>query len=119
MVTITWKIANLERIVSNGFIIVAHWICNASENGYSTELYGSEIFEYDPNQADFIPYEQLTESIVVGWVHTRLGSNVAVIESTVTDSLDKLVNPVVLSGLPWASQIDTRSFTMPSPDTGE
>lgn len=119
MATTVWKIVNLERVLEDGFIIVAHWSCIASEGAYTYQVYGSEIFDYNPNQPDFIPYENLTESIVVGWIHNRLGTNnVASVEVNALDKLDKIINPVTTVGLPWETPIDTRSFTLPSPDIG-
>ena len=114
MTTITWNIVNMERIVGDDFVIIAHWTCTASEAGSSYQVYGSESFEYNPNQPGFIPFNELTESIVIGWVHTNIGSTgVSSIESSVIEQLDREMNPVVTVGLPWNATQNPSSFSLP------
>lgn len=114
MTTITWNIVNMERILEDNFVIIAHWTCTACQIPSSCQVYGSQSFEYNPNQPGFIPYENLTESIVVGWVQAQLGPDgVATVEAKATSQLTKKMNPVVSTGLPWDSIEDPANFTLP------
>lgn len=113
MATIVWNIMNMERILDDDFVIVAHWTCTASESSNSSNLYGSQLFEYAPNQPGYIPFNDLTESVVIGWVHDRIGSDgVVSIETKAMEQLNKILNPVVITGLPWA-QLENMSMLNP------
>ena len=80
MATFTWVISTLERDLlpedMNGAVVVAHWRCNAKQTEgtgddavtYNATSYGTCGFTPDPTASDYIPYDQLTESDVVGWV---------------------------------------------------
>lgn len=102
MATITWNIVNMERELSNGFVIVAHWTCAASQDGQSAQVYGSQSFPYDPSEPGFIPYDQLTEAEVIGWVQTAMGpEQVAKTEAAAVSQLDQILNPTTSAGVPW------------------
>jgi len=106
---ITWNIANLERHVSDGVVYNSHWTVNAvrtMDTGeiYNAGAYGSVGFS-DPEPDKFIPYEDLTPEVVIGWTQTALGGpeKVAEIETALISQLDKQQNPTDVSGLPWDS----------------
>jgi hypothetical protein len=51
-----------------------------------------------------IPYAELTEELVVGWVKQNFGDEkVAEIEAALQQQLDQQHAPTVAPGLPWAS----------------
>ena len=51
---------------------------------------------------DFVPYEDLTESICIGWVQDSLGEeNVESLESGLSVNLDEQENPTEAAGVPW------------------
>lgn len=106
---ITWNIANLERHISDGVVYTSHWTVSAvrttdTEDTYSAGAYGSVGFGA-PEPDQFIPYEELTPEIVIGWTQTALGGEekVAEIEASLISQLDQKENPTDASGLPWAS----------------
>lgn len=99
--TFTWHIANLERETADGFVFTAHWTLDANDGTYSAGAYGSVGFERPEN---LVPYNQLTEETVVGWVKEHFGAEkVAEIEAALQQQLDQQRNPTQASGLPWAS----------------
>jgi hypothetical protein len=68
--TFTWAIANLERETDDGFVMTAHYTVNANDGTYSSGAYGSIGFERPDS---LIPFADLTEELVVGWVKEALG----------------------------------------------
>ena len=98
--TYTWAIANLERETADGFVFVAHYTVAANDGTYSSSAYGSIGFQRPDN---LIPYRELTEDIVIGWVKEALGGDekVAEIEAALQAQLDEKRNPTKAAGVPW------------------
>ena len=63
--TFTWAIANLERETADGFVYTAHYTVNAEDGTYSAGAYGSIGLERPDT---LIPFDDLTEEVVIGWV---------------------------------------------------
>ena len=98
----TWHIAQLERETADGLVITAHYTVDAKDDVYSAGAYGSLGFERP--EEDMIPYADLTEEIVIGWVKEKFGDEkVAEIEAALQKQLDEQRSPTVAQGLPWAS----------------
>lgn len=96
---ITWQISQLERTADNGGVIVAHWSCSDTQDGYSGRVYSTASWQPDPSAEGFIPYDQLTEADVIGWVQAEVDKDAT--EAAVQAQIDALKNPVVLKGVPW------------------
>ena len=97
----TWKIANLERNTADGGVVVAHWTCSDVDGDYSGSVYGSMGFTYDASAAGFIPYADLTEADVIGWVQAEMGAEqVAAHEANVAAQIEAQKNPTQASGVP-------------------
>jgi len=107
--TYTWKVANLERNVSDGKVTVVHYTVSAvsdqvnpnSENGgfYSAGAYGSIGLDGDVT----IDFANLTEEVVVGWVKEALGGDekVTEIQTALDNQIAEQQTPTKASGLPW------------------
>lgn len=106
MITYNWHIAQLERSSADGGVTVAHWDCiGVDETGVSGRLYGACSFSPDASAPTFIPYESLTESIVLEWVWASDAENQnfkATIEAAISTKIAKTKNPETLKGTPWA-----------------
>ena len=96
----TWAIANLERETADGFVFTAHYTVNANDGTYSSGAYGSIGFERPDN---LIPFADLTEELVVGWVKEALGGDekVAEIEAALQAQIDEQRAPSKAAGVPW------------------
>jgi len=101
-VTLTWAVNNMTRVLDDGFVIVVDWSCTASATGVQGAFYGGQsTYPNNPSEPGFIPYDQLTQDIVLGWVYAGLGDQKAEIEATLTAKVQKQLNPTTANGLPW------------------
>ena len=97
----TWAIANLERETADGFVFTAHYTVNAKDDTYSAGAYGSIGFERPEN---LIPFANLTESMVTGWVQDALGEEkVGEILTALQGQLDEQRKPSKQAGVPWTN----------------
>lgn len=101
--TFNWTISTLERELSDGGVITAHWRCNAEEtvgdDTFAASSYGTAGFTPDPTAPDFIPYDNLTEADVLGWVYESVDKSAT--ESSLQSSIDDQKNPTTATGVPW------------------
>jgi hypothetical protein len=95
----TWHITNLERETADAFVMTAHWSLSAEDGTYSSGAYGSLGFER-PDK--LIPFADLTEEMVIGWVKDAFGAEkVTEIEAALQAQLDEQRHPSKASGMPW------------------
>lgn len=113
MTTIVWKIEELSCYpdVDNHIDVVfsAAWRVNGVDDTSGTSLYATVygtqgIAPYD-GKSPFIPYADLQEAIVIGWVQNAMGdSQVAAINADIEQQIEIQANPpVVTPPLPWVT----------------
>ena len=99
-----WSISTMERNLSDGGVIVAHWRVTEEEtvgdNTYSASAYGTCSFIYDASASDFVPYADLTESVVLGWCWAN-GVDQTEVEASLAANIAEQKNPVTEDGVPW------------------
>jgi hypothetical protein len=100
-----WNIVELEHHVSDGLVITAHWQLTAEGEGQTARLIGVVTLPpKDPTDPSFIPFDDLTEDVVIGWVKAQLGEEqVAELEASVESQLAALISPATVTGLPWGN----------------
>jgi len=97
--TATWRIANLERETADGFVFTAHYTIDVEDGTYRSGAYGSVGFERPEN---LIPFADLTEEMVIGWVKDALGSEkVFEIGQALLAQLEEQRHPSKAAGVPW------------------
>ena len=99
MATMNWSISTLERELSDGGVIVAHWRCTASDGDYSASSYGTAGFTPDPESEDFTAYDDLTEADVLAWVWESVDKDAT--EAALQAKIDADMNPTTGTGVPW------------------
>ena len=98
--TFTWHVANLERETADGFVFCCHYTVNAEDGTYSSSAYGSIGLERPDT---LIPFDDLTEEVVVGWVKEKLGAEkVTEVEDALQVQLDEKHAPTKAAGVPWS-----------------
>ena len=99
MTTFNWTLPNLERQTVDGFVFVAHWRCDASDGDFSASSYGTAGFSQDPEAEGFIPYEDLTEEMVLGWLFNSIDKDAT--EAALAAKIEADKNPTSAAGVPW------------------
>ena len=100
MTTFNWTIQQMDRLTADGFVVTVHYNVSATDGTYSASTYGT--CGYTQTSETFIPYADLTQAIVVGWVQESLGKDT--VEASLQGQIDAQKNPVQESGLPWSTQ---------------
>ena len=99
----TWTIANLERNLADGGVTVAHWRVTESEtvgdDTFTASAYGTVGFTPDASASDFVAYNDLTEEVVMGWVHADVDKDAT--EAKLTANIAEQKTPTSADGMPW------------------
>lgn len=95
-----WSIINMQRKDDTGFVYWVNYKVSLTDGDFSAENVATTTFTTQSGQ--FIPYDQLTEAEVVGWVKQNLGTeSVAFMEAQLQANVDKQKNPTSSGGVPW------------------
>lgn len=97
------KIIQLDRTADIGGVITAHWTAYKTFDEYTASGYGADSFQPDPDAPNFVPFDQLTEADVVGWLTAKDGWAEA-LEARLDADIERQKNPPVLHGLPWPDE---------------
>ena len=66
---------------------------------------GNTVFNVKESDPNFVPYAQLTEATVIGWVQASLGADgIANYEANINGQIESIINPPVSPAntpLPW------------------
>lgn len=106
-ITNTWAVAAMDAYPeyegNADVVFTVHWTLNATDGEHAGGVYGSVGLTLDP-EATYVPYANLTEAQVIGWVQTALGEEqVATYEAGVLAQIELQKNPTVVTPpLPWA-----------------
>ena len=100
MTTFNWQVVQMDRLTSDGFVVTVHYNVLATDDTYSASTYGTVSYTQEPGET-YTPYDQLTESQVVGWVQTSLGKDT--VEASLQSQIDLQKNPVQAAGVPWVA----------------
>ena len=97
----TWTISTLEYTNDDDKgVVVAHWRATDVDGDYSASSYGTCGFTYDASASDFTPYDNLTESQVLGWCWAN-GIDQDAIEASLAAKIEADKNPTQANGVPW------------------
>jgi hypothetical protein len=74
-VAVTWKVVELTHATSDGGVTRVVWRCIAANDSGPEFEYTPDVYEctYDASSPSFVPYDDLTENIVLGWVWADMG----------------------------------------------
>ena len=94
---ITWKITQLDRLTSDGFITTAHWTATAVDGDYTASVYSTCSFATaEPS----IPYANVTEAEVLTWIWAN-GVDKDATEASLAAQIEAKKNPTTAVGVPW------------------
>lgn len=108
MTTYTWTINAMYTVQQPDpdYVVNVVWTLTGVDGEYTASIQSNTVF--DSQQADpFIPYNELTQEIVIGWVQNSLGPNgIANYEANVQGQINSMINPPVTpqnTPLPWSA----------------
>ena len=96
----TWTVTNLTREIVDGYVFWVEYSVTADSASESVNTTGSVELE---RPEVLIPYEDLSEQLVISWVQSELGGAEAVtaIENGLQAQLDE--QAARSSGVPWSN----------------
>jgi len=106
--TYTWVISQLDCYPTQDnktdVVFTIHWRRQATDGTHTADIYGSQAVTLDPS-ATYIPYAELTEAIVIGWLEDAMGAETLEAQKAALDKqISDQVNPPTISPpLPWQS----------------
>ena len=99
-ITKTWEVNTLERELAAGYVKkVIYRVKGIDGSEEKARATGSVELE---KPKTLIPYKDLTEETVLGWVKTKLGTDeVARVEKWLENEIALINTPVTATGKPW------------------
>lgn len=99
----TWKIYDLKRIIADGVVTDITYACESQLSGSGTRKIGELAVVGSVDDADFVPYDNLTEDIILGWVTSSIDT--AAIETLNSASIAQAIADRAAitqsNGTPW------------------
>jgi hypothetical protein len=95
--TTTWKISQLDRQTSDGFVTTAHWQATAVDGDYSASTYATCSWSDGTPTVD---YADLTQEQVLGWIWAN-GVDKDATEAALEAQIAEQKAPKTARGLPW------------------
>ena len=104
-ITKTWEINTLERDLSDGYVTkVIYRVKGLSDSEEKARATGEVVFIKPESglPSEFIAFDSLTSSTVLGWVTTSLGTDkVTAIETDLEAEVNEAITPTTATGVPW------------------
>lgn len=102
-ITKTWEVNTLQREVADGYVNKVIYRVKGDDGTYQTRATG----EVDlPKPDTLVPYKDLTEATVIGWVKAKLDADkagtVAAIEAAIDSNINEQKTPTTAVGKPWS-----------------
>ena len=106
--TYKWVISQLEAYPQHeghsDVVFTVHWRRQATDGTHNADIYGSQSVTLNPSDT-FVPYANLTEAEVIGWLETAFGaeqlaSQIAALDKQIEDQINP---PVITPPLPWVA----------------
>ena len=101
--THNWKIYDLKRIIADGVVTEVTYACESEYSGSGTRKIGNLIVSGDVSDPDFIPYEDLTQIDVLGWVDSNVNKTIFETENSASIASSIVARAAITekNGTPW------------------
>lgn len=112
-ITYTWKVTDMkvrskdiDGTIYDETVVQTYWEkTGTDENGNTGMFAGATPFDYNPESSTFIPFSDLTEEIIIGWIQSVVvGRYEDHINEQIQKEIDEKANPIIEPILPWASE---------------
>ena len=106
-ITYTWAVTGMK--VTNigdlqNYVVQTYWTkTGTDENGNTGTFSGATPLTPDPTQPDYVPYDQLTQAIVLSWIQPQVtGAYEQHVNDVIAAQIADKITPVTQPDLPWA-----------------
>jgi len=89
-------VSQLERTTADDVVTTVHWNASVVDGDYSASTYGTQSFTRDSDSPTLVPFADLTEAVVVGWLTLDSG-----LEANLLAQIAEQKAPTAASGVPW------------------
>lgn len=111
-ITYTWTVTGVKTTTQGQFsnaVVQTYWKkIGTDENGNEGVFSGATpLSAADVEPGEFVPFDQLTEEIVLGWIQSSINNNTAYtdhINQKIADEIQKKMDPVVERPVPWGTE---------------
>ena len=115
MTTITWTVSCLDYAVSkdglDNVATVAHWRCTGEDADGNVGSYCGTKALPDASSDSFIPWDNITEETVLGWLVDEMSTNKMddtptekeSVEASIQAQIDEKASPTHGTGAPWVA----------------
>lgn len=98
MINFEWNVNPMDCVIDEdgltNVVQTVHFrLTGTDENGVSSDVYGAQSFP-KPEAEGYIPFEDLTKEIVVGWLSSVL--DVESLEKQIIDNIYLINNPIMV-----------------------
>jgi len=97
------SMSTIDTATESKYVVQINYTYKGVEGEYSSEINNSLFYEVE--EGTFVPYADLTQEIVDGWIKSSLGeSGVENYEMCIADQIAMQINPPVspqITPLPW------------------
>lgn len=83
------------------YVVNVLWTVTGVDGSNTASIQGNSTFNSADQETAFVPYDQLTEAIVIGWIPA---DQIASAQANVQGQIDSMITPPVsptLTPLPW------------------
>jgi len=111
-ITYTWAVTGVKATTVAGnteYVIQTYWTkTGTDENGNTGMFSGATPLTPDPSQTSFVPYDQLTQDIVLSWIQPLVtGSYETHVNNVIAEQIAAKIDPVTEPALPWVEPTPT------------
>ena len=96
---ITYSIENMTRYAASGGVTRVEALASKDKDGVTASHSVWASFNPDSNADGFVPYNELTEAAVIGWVENAVDT--VRLNTVLDERLEALLHPVTINGVPW------------------
>jgi hypothetical protein len=106
MTTYTTTITQMYTVPNpTGYVVIVNFNVSGTDGTYTAEIGGSIQFTPEQSEAGFVPYDQLTQDEVIGWINTAT-NNQENYYANVQGQINSMITPPVSptnTPLPWGA----------------
>tara|TARA_Y100000385_G_C13045726_1_gene617386 strand:- start:591 stop:887 length:297 start_codon:yes stop_codon:yes gene_type:complete len=94
-----WNIGNLTRHSSDGLVYNVEYTYETWASSSAASLGGTVTITGSPSDPNYIPFEDLTQDIVLGWITGSF--DIPAMQVELSSSLSELLTSQSIAGTPW------------------